>query len=205
MFFDPRVDPKPAPLAHNPFPALVAPRPIAWISSISADGNCNLAPYSHYNIVAVAPPMIMFAPNSREDSGAPKDTFRNVMAIPEFVVNIVSWDQRETMNRTSGLFDYGISEFESLGIASEASVNVRPRRVAAAPAALECRVWNIIDLPRAVSGRQCHIVIGEVVGIHIDPAVIVGGRVDAKLLQQVARLGYFEYAVVRDIFQMPRP
>lgn len=205
LFFDPRTAERPSELAHNPFPALVAPRPIAWVSSVGRGGEVNLAPFSHFNIVSVDPPMIMFAPNSKDTAATPKDTFRNVGEVPEFVVNLVSWTQREAMNATSRVFGYGINEFEAAGVQPARCVNVRPPRVAGSPAALECKVWQIVDLPMGRSGRQSHVVIGEVVGIHIARETIVAGKVDAARLQQVARLGYFEYLVVRETFHMKRP
>lgn len=205
LFFDPRESPRPNGLSHNPFPALVAPRPIAWVSSMGRSGEPNLAPFSHFNIVSVEPAMVMFAPNSKDGAGTPKDTLRNVREIPEFVVNLVSAKQREPMNLTSSVLPYGTSEFAFAGIEAVPSVNVRPPRVADSKAALECKVWQIIDLPRGKSPRSCHIVIGEVVGIHISPDVIVDGKVSAVRLEQVARLGYFEYLAVNETFEMRRP
>ncbi len=205
LFFDPRVTLRPQPLTHNPFPALVAPRPIAWISSISAAGKTNLAPYSHFNIVAADPPMVMFAPSAKNGAGAPKDTLRNVREVPEFVINLVDWKQREAMNLTSKALDHGVSEFDIAGVEQVPSINVRPPRAAGSRAALECKVWQIIELPVSATRRQCHIVIGEVVGIHIALDVIVDGRVSAERLEQIARLGYFDYSTVHETFQMERP
>jgi flavin reductase (DIM6/NTAB) family NADH-FMN oxidoreductase RutF len=127
---------------------------------MSADGNTiwRLIPIT--TSWRCRPSSIVFAPNSRQDTGEPKDTLKNVREILVFVVNIVGSDQRKTMNLTPGLFDYGVSEFESLGIASIPLVSVRPPRVAGSPAALECRAWNSITLPRCDSG-QSHVVIGE--------------------------------------------
>jgi flavin reductase (DIM6/NTAB) family NADH-FMN oxidoreductase RutF len=205
MFYDPRVSAPPAEFTHNPFPALIAPRPIAWVSSIGIEGHVNLAPYSHFNIVAVDPPMVMFAPSTKDDHGTPKDTLRNVTEVPEFVINIVSYDQRELMNLTSKMHDYGINEFEAAGLATAASINVRPPRVGQCRAALECLVWKIVELPKGPLNRPASIVIGEVVGIHVDPSIVSGGRVRAGLLRQVARMGYLEYSAVLDTFEMPRP
>ena len=205
MFYDPRLSSPPAELTHNPFPALIAPRPIAWVSSIGHGGHVNLAPYSHFNIAAVDPPMVMFAPAAKDERGTPKDTLRNVTEVPEFVVNIVSYDQRELMNLTSKVHDYGVSEFEAAGLATAPSINVRPPRVAQCRAALECRVWKTLELPKGPLNRRAHVVIGEVVGIHVDPSIVSAGRVQASLLQQVARLGYLEYSAVFETFEMPRP
>jgi flavin reductase (DIM6/NTAB) family NADH-FMN oxidoreductase RutF len=205
MFYDPRISNPPAEFSHDPFPALVGPRPIAWVSSVGRAGHVNLAPYSHFNIVAIDPPMVMFAPSTKDDRGTPKDTLRNVTEVPEFVVNIVSFDQRELMNLTSKIHDYGINEFEAAGVETAASINVRPPRVAQCRAALECRVWKIVKLPKGPLNRPASIVIGEVVGIHVDPSIVSAGRVQAGLLRQVARLGYLEYSSVLDTFEMPRP
>jgi flavin reductase (DIM6/NTAB) family NADH-FMN oxidoreductase RutF len=135
----------------------------------------------------------------------PKDTLRNLLEVPEFVVSVVSWDMRDEMNATSQVLPYGVNKFEAAGIAAAVSTNVRPSRVENAKAALECNVAQIIDLPRGRGGRQNHIVIGDIVGIHIAEQVIVDGRVDAARLAQVCRLGYFEYAVIRETFEMRRP
>jgi flavin reductase (DIM6/NTAB) family NADH-FMN oxidoreductase RutF len=205
MFYDPRASSPPPEFSHNPFPALVAPRPIAWVSTIGQGGQVNLAPYSHFNIVAVDPPMVMFAPSAKDEHDTPKDTLRNVTEVPQFVVNIVSYDHREAMNLTSKVHDYGVSEAEVAGLATVPSVNVRPPRVAQCRAALECFVWKIVQLPKGPLNRRAHVVIGEVVGIHVDPSIVVAGRVQAGLLQQVARLGYLEYTAVFDTFEMLRP
>jgi flavin reductase (DIM6/NTAB) family NADH-FMN oxidoreductase RutF len=140
MFFDPRISLKPPPFTHNPFPALVAPRPIAWVSTISGTGAVNLAPFSHFNIVSIDPPMVMFAPNCKDGSGTHKDTLRNVLEMQEFVVSVVSGDQRVAMNATSRGLRYGESEFDAVGIAAAGSINVRPPRVADSRAALECKL-----------------------------------------------------------------
>jgi len=205
LFYDPRVVSRPAPLTHNPLLALVAPRPIAWISTMDRTGRLNLAPFSHFNIVSVDPPMVMFAPNSKDEAGAPKDTLRNVGEVPEFVVNVVSWEQREQMNATSKILPFGESEFALAGVEPKSSVSVRPPRVADSKAALECRVWRVVELPSGRSKRNCHIVIGEVVGIHISPDIIVDGRICAQRLAQISRLGYFDYLVVQETFEMRRP
>lgn len=205
MFYDPRVSPPPCEFSHNPFPALIAPRPIAWVSSIGHGGHVNLAPYSHFNIAAVDPPMVMFAPSNKDERGTPKDTLRNVTEVPEFVINIVSYEQRESMNLTSKMHEYGVSEFEAAGLATAPSVNVRPPRVAGCRASLECQVWKIVALPNGPLNRPASIVIGKVVGIHVDPSVVSKGRVQAGLLKHVARHGYLEYSAVFETFEMPRP
>jgi len=205
MFYETASGAYPATLSHNPFPALVAPRPIAWITTVGADGTTNLAPYSHYNIVSVDPPMVMFAPSDKEGQGSPKDTLRNVREIPEFVVNIATWRLRELINASSAVLAYGDSELERCALATAPSMLVRPPRVEGVPAALECRVFDTLRLPVGKGGRASSIVIGQVVGIHIDDAMIVDGRVDALKLAQLARLGYLEYSFVNNVFEMKRP
>lgn len=189
-------------LAHDPFKALVAPRPIGWISTLDARGRANLAPYSFFNAVADAPPMVMVSSTGRKpDQDGTKDTAANIRATGEFVVNIVSFALRHAMNASSGRFAAGEDEFERAGLTKAASVVVAPPRVAEAPAALECRIWRIIDLPGAANT----LVLGEVVGVHIDPAAIVGGLVDVTRYNPLARLGYRDYSAVREVFALPRP
>jgi flavin reductase (DIM6/NTAB) family NADH-FMN oxidoreductase RutF len=204
MFYDPRRELAPAPLRHNPINTLVAPRPIGWISTVSADGVPNLAPYSYFNAVSADPPVVVFAPNAKEDGGF-KDSYRNLLEVPEFVVSIVSAPLAAAMNETSATFEYGIDEFAAVGIAAAASQGVRPPRVAAAPAALECRVFARLDLPAGRAGRRSQLVVGEVTGIWIDDAVIRDGAVDQLALAQVARLGRNDYTTVERLFEMKRP
>jgi flavin reductase (DIM6/NTAB) family NADH-FMN oxidoreductase RutF len=200
MFFRPGLDPHG--LAHNPFKALIAPRPIGWISSLDADGRVNLAPYSFFNAVAEAPPMLAYANNGvKLGLGEGKDSLGNIRATGEFVANVVSFALRDAMNATSGPYPHGEDEFATAGLTPAASRLVAPPRVAEAPAALECRLWRIIDLP----GENNHLVIGEVVGIHIDEAAVVDGKVDITLYRPVARLGYRDYAAVNETFSMHRP
>ncbi len=203
MFYDPRQGVA-APLRHNPLNVLVAPRPIGWISTISHSGVANLAPFSYFNAISADPAMLMFAPNAKPD-GCHKDTLRNLGEVPQFVVNIVSAQMIGAMNATSATFEFGIDEFDAVGIARAPCVNVRPPRVDAAAASLECEVHDVIALPAGASGRGSHLVIGNVVGIHIAQSCIRDGAVDQLSLAQVARLGRNDYTVVREIFEVPRP
>lgn len=204
MFYDPREGLRPAPLTHNPLNALVAPRPIGWIATVSASGAHNLAPFSYFNAVSADPPMVVFAPNGKS-GGGPKDTLANVQEVGEFTVSIVSAELARVMNETSAEADRGVSEFELAGLAAAPSRLVRPWRVARARAALECAVWDIVALPAGASGRGSHLVLGSVIGIHIDDDLIVGGRVDTMALAPLARLGYFDYGVIGESFEMLRP
>ena len=205
MFYDPRLNVRPAPLTHNPINALVAPRPIGWIGSLSAAGEENLAPFSYFNVFSAEPVVVAFAPNAKQSDGGPKDTLANVRAVGQFTASIVSEPLAVQMNETSRVLAHGVSEFVAAGLTAAPSTNVTPPHVGAALAVLECQVFDIIALPQKPGGRGSHLVLGEVVGIHIDDAVIVDGRIDTLALQQVARLGYFDYTVVRELFEMPRP
>jgi flavin reductase (DIM6/NTAB) family NADH-FMN oxidoreductase RutF len=148
--------------------------------------------------------MVIFGPNAKNDQEA-KDSYRNVLEVPEFVVNIVSADLKEQMIATSAPVDHGVNEMELAGLAAAKSSNVRPPRVALAKAALECVVYQTGDLPTGHDGRTSHFVIGQVVGIHIDDSIIRDGKVDETLIRQISRLGYFNYNEVKDVFVMKRP
>jgi len=205
MHYDPRIDLKPAPLRFNPLNALVAPRPIGWITSIDREGRINLAPFSYFNAFSSDPPIVGFAPNAHANGGS-KDTLRNVEAVPEFTASIVSADLARPMNETSRQLPYGENELVAAGLTAVASKYVRTPRVGEARAALECRVFQIVALPAGTDGRGSHLVLGEVVGVYIDDALIGrNGRVDSMALQQVARLGYHDYTNVAAIYEMRRP
>lgn len=187
-------------LPHDPFKALVVPRPIGWISTVSPSGVVNLAPYSFFNAVSARPPMVMFAPDR------PKDSQANAEAAGEFVVNLATWDLREAMNATSAPVGPEVSEPELAGLAMAPSRLVRPPRVAAAAAALECRWVKTVSLETATGDAVSDVmVIGEVVSIHIDDSVIVDGRVDLSSRRPIARLGYMDYGVLDTVFSMQRP
>lgn len=200
MFYRPGVDPHG--LAHNPFKALVSPRPIGWISTVDARGRANLAPYSFFNAVADTPPMVMYASTGRKiGRDEAKDTLANIRATSEFVVNVVPKALADAMNVSSGALAPDEDEFARAGLDRAASRVVAPPRVAAAPASLECRLWQVIDLP----GEDNFMVLGEVVGIHIDAGVIVAGKVDVTRFNPLARLGYRDYAAVESVFALDRP
>lgn len=187
-------------LPHSPSKAIVAPRPIGWISTLSRDGVPNLAPYSFFNMVSDRPPSVMFA------SDRVKHSAENARATGEFVANLASRDLAELVNASSVDAPAGVDEFEHCGIEKAPSVIVRPPRVAAAHAALECRVSHAFHM-RGADGREAEtfIVIGEVVGVHIDDRYVKDGRFDASLAGNLARLGYFDYLSVGELFEMHRP
>jgi len=188
-------------LPHDPFKSLVAPRPIGWVSTRSASGAVNLAPYSFFNAVAEDPPMLAFSSNGAKDSA----TFAG--EIEEFVWNLVTWELREAMNETSAPLPRGSSEFERAGLQMAPSRLVAPPRVAASPCAMECRVVHHLEL-HDVDGRPCdqHLVIGQVVGVHLDETRLADGALDTAALRSVARCGGpADYTVVESIFKMARP
>ena len=188
-------------LAHDPFKALVAPRPIGWISTVSAGGAVNLAPYSFFNAIGEQPPMLAFS------SSGPKDSATFAGEVREFVWNLVTWELRAAMNETSAPLPRGVSEFERAGLEMAPSRLVAPPRVAASPCAMECRVVHQVELAD-VDGNPADqfLVVGQVVGVHLDEASIVDGNVETARLRPVARCGGTgDYAVVESTFRMIRP
>jgi len=201
---------KAAGLPHSPFTAIVGPRPIGWVSSMDAQGRCNLAPFSYFNGVAAAPPMVMFACNGdHTKEGVPsesKDTLAIVRETGEFVVNLATWELREQMNTSSAPAPRGVDEFELAGLAKAPSTIVKPPRVAASPINLECKVVQIVALPtHEPSGTRNNLVVGSVVGIHIRDDLIEDGRVNISKVKPLLRLGYFDYAFIDSVFEIRRP
>ncbi len=198
MYYDPRTQPHG--LRHDPYNALVVPRPIGWISTVSAEGIVNLAPYSFFNIVANRPPYVMFASAQRKDSQ------RNAEVSGEFVVSMATWQLREEVNLTSAAVEPGVSEPVLAKLAMAPSIAVKPPRVAASPVALECTYTKTVDLPGADGQPHfCAIVIGAVVGIYVSDEIIVDGLVDMHRAQPISRIGYMDYATLGEIFAMQRP
>ena len=189
-------------LPHNPFSAIVAPRPIGWISTRATDGSENLAPYSFFNAVAYTPPQVVFASTSaKPDRGDTKDSVANIRETGVFCCNIVSYALSEAMNDSSGPWDRQVDEFRHTGLARATCETIACSRVAAAPAALECRMSRMVTL----AGPSNFLVIGEVTGIHIHDDALVDGRLDVTRFQPVARLGYRDFARVSELFTMKRP
>ena len=197
MFYEPA---KGHGLPHDPSKAIVAPRPIGWISTIDKEGKINLAPYSFFNAFSTKPFIVWFSSEGEKDSA----TFAGETG--EFVANLVSRDLAQKMNRTAVDAPRGVSEFGYADLAMAPSRLVAPPRVAEAPAALECRVTEIIR-PRALDGTQTSAVVvaGEVVGVHIDDAYLKDGMFDIVRAGNVSRLGYMDYASIDEIFSMRRP
>lgn len=187
-------------LPHDPFKALVAPRPIGWVSSVGASGAVNLAPYSFFNAISSNPPMVILSSEGRKDSVVFIEETR------EFVCNIATMDLAQEMNMTSAPLPRGLSEFTHAGLAMAESRIVKAPRVAAAHAALECRLVSISEV-HDLGGRPINrwLIIGQVVGVHIEDRFLVDGLVDTAAMQPIARCGYADYAVVDKVFSIARP
>ena len=187
-------------LPHDPVKALIAPRPIGWICAVSAAGDVNLSPYSFFNQVSDTPHMVMFSSAGR------KDALAFVEETGEFTCSVVSWEQRDAMNRTSAPLPRGQNEFEHAGLQPEPSVLVRPPRVRGAPAALECRLVKTLELAPLDGGEASYVMaIGQVVGVYIDDRVMVDGTVDTLRLQIISRAGYHDYFVADTRISLTRP
>lgn len=200
MFYEPHK--KNHGLPHDPFKAIIAPRPIGWISSMSARGEINLAPYSFFNGISTDPPMVMFASEGR------KDSIVFVEETGEFVCNLATWELREEMNTTSGPYPRGIDEMVEAGLEAAPCVRVKPPRVKASPCALECKWLQTVrldDIDGAATQR--YVVFGQVVGVHIDERFITGGLLDTAAMQPIARAGYHDYFVAtpQTRFSIRRP
>lgn len=187
-------------LAHDPIKACVVPRPIGWISTLSAAGIPNLAPYSFFNLVATNPTFVMYASCGRTSHGE-KDTVTNISRTGEFVVNMATWHQRNEMLASSESVAPEVNEFEHTGLVALPSRLVKAPRVGGAPVHLECVHHQTLELPPSNDGPNI-VVFGRVVGVHIDDALIEGGKLDLTRVSPIARLGYAEYACVEKIFSM---
>lgn len=198
MFYDPRSEPHG--LAHNPWTALIVPRPIGWISTLSATGVANLAPYSFFNAVSGLPPFVMFSSAGRKDSQT------NIEATGAFVVNMATADLAAAMNASSAAAPPEVDEFALAGLQKAPGRNVAVPHVAASPVAIECVLSRIVPLTaRDGTPARSDVIFGEVVGIHIAERVIVDGKLDIARLRPLSRLGYMDYAITSEVFAMERP
>lgn len=188
-------------LPHDPFKAILAPRPIGWVSTVDTNGLVNLAPYSFFNGFNSDPPIVGFSSEGR------KDSVSNAEATGEFVCNMVTRDLAELMNATSANVSHDINEMALVGLEPAASTLVKPPRVARAAAAFECKVVQILPLhDLAGDALESYLVLGQVVGVHINPAFLIEGRFDTAAARPIARCGYRgDYAEVTGLFEMIRP
>jgi len=194
------IDPEEVSSMYRTLAGAVVPRPIAWVSTTSPDGVDNLAPYSFFNVVAVDPPVVKFAPvDDSESPGGLKDTPRNIQATEEFVVNVVTESVAEAMNRTSATLPPGESEFDHADLTRGDSREVTPPRVAESPVAFECSLYEMVD----VGGST--MVLGEVEWVHLDDDVTTEGKMDVEKLDAIGRLSGSLYAATDDRFAMERP
>jgi flavin reductase (DIM6/NTAB) family NADH-FMN oxidoreductase RutF len=186
-------------LPYNPFKAIVSPRPVGWITSMSAKGEINLAPYSFFNAVSDSPPIVMFSSDGKKDS----ITF--IEETEEFVCSLATLDLMKAVVATGYEFPRGVNEMAEAGLAPAPSRLVRPPRVAASPCALECKLLQVVAL-HDLEERPAHryVTFGQVVGVHIDEGFIRDGRLDTAAMQPIARCGYADYAVVDKVIPVLR-
>lgn len=202
MFYRPGIDDHGLP--RDPFKACVVPRPIGWISTMSTDGKANLAPYSQFNNLTFDPPYVMFSGNQKED-GMSKDTVVNAEKTGRFVWNLATWDLREHVNITAEQVDHGVDEFERAGLEKEPARLSNIPMVKRSPVKFECRYHTTVRLPGNTPVGTVDVVIGRVEAIHISEHVLTDGILDIRKTQPIARCGYYEYAVVRETFEMIVP
>jgi flavin reductase (DIM6/NTAB) family NADH-FMN oxidoreductase RutF len=187
----------------------VAPRPIAWVSTVSASGQPNLAPFSFFNAVCVDPPLLAFAPGLRQpkepqaSDGEAKDTLHNIRETKEFVVNIVTYELAESMNLTSGEYDASVNEFEVAKVTPQVSRRVRPPRVAESPVSFECKLHQILDFSQRPTSSS--LVIGQIVSIDMSDAHLKSGKLDRNSLDLIGRMGGIQYTRTTQRFEMVRP
>ncbi len=176
----------------------VVPRPIGWISTLSRKGVPNLAPYSFFNALSQSPPIVVFGSNGRHAHGA-KDTARNILETGEFVCNMATFDLRFEVRATSEAEQPEVNEFERVGLEFEASSLVTPPRVKASPVHIECVLLKTVELPSELEDNL--LIIGRVVGVHINDACLTDGRIDLSRIRPLARLGYGQFSTISEILK----
>ena len=181
----------------------ITPRPIAWVSTISAAGKTNLAPFSFFQGVCAKPPTVIFC-GSNDRTGKKKDSVINVREVPEFVVNLVPYSLRESMNLTAATLPYGESEFEKFNIPTAPSETIRPPRVADAPVAFECKLERIVELGEGALGSS--VVFGTILRMHVNESILnAEGCIDPAKLDVIGRLGGDFYTRTTELFAIKRP
>ena len=203
MFYEPK---RGYPFDINPFAALVFPRPIGWVSSLSKNGIANLAPYSFFNAIAYEPPQIMFSATDFHSQGGLKDSIANVLSTKEFVVNLATKKLKIKVNQSSIDASHEIDEFKLCELKKRKSKIVKPPSIADSPVNLECRLLKKINLKTKTNNKnQNKMIIGEVVGIYIDNKFIKEGKINSLAMCSISRMGYTEYTEVNSKFLMTRP
>jgi flavin reductase (DIM6/NTAB) family NADH-FMN oxidoreductase RutF len=203
MYFEPGVTDHG--LAHDPFKSCVIPRPIGWISTVDAQGRHNLAPYSQFQNVTFDPPIVMFSAN-QNTNGRRKDSVENAEQSGQFVWNMATYDLREAVNASAEELPHGVDEFERAGLTKLPSRLVKPMRVKGSPIQFECVYLNTLRFPGGSAMGTADVVFGRVVAVHIDDEVIgPDGLVDVLKIKPLARMGYYDYTYVDNVFQMVIP
>ena len=192
-------------LDHDPFKSCVVPRPIGWISTISEKGIHNLAPYSQFQNLTFDPPYVMFSAN-QNTNGKRKDTVVNIEATGEFAHNMATYDLREAVNKSAQEVPPDVDEFEIAGVTKNHSKLIRPARVAESPVHFECEYYQTLRLPGDGPMGTVDIIIGRVIGIHINEEYITAnGKLDIPRIKPLARMGYYDYAAIESVFEMEIP
>ncbi|WP_366657212.1 flavin reductase family protein [Fodinicurvata sp. EGI_FJ10296] len=193
------------PLPFDPFKACTVPRPIGWLSTVSGAGQHNLAPYSQWQNLTYDPPMVMLAAN-QSVLGGRKDSVRNIEETGWFVWNMATWDLREAVNISAMALPHGVDEFERAGLDTLPSVDAPCLRVAQSPCHFECKYVTTLRLPGKTDVGTTDLIVGEVVRIHVnDDALTPEGKLDVLKIRPIARLGYYDYTVIDNIFEMRIP
>ncbi|WPZ36598.1 flavin reductase family protein [Thalassobaculum sp. OXR-137] len=196
---------EPCPLPFSPFKSCTVPRPIGWLSTVSTEGVPNLAPYSQWQNLTFDPPMVMFAANQLSD-GRRKDTVINAEQTGWFVWNMATYDLREAVNITAMELPSEVDEFERAGVTKAPCIDAPGPRVAESPAHFECRYLSTHRLQGRSSHGWVDVVYGEVMRIHVDDAVVMpDGKMDIARIRPLARLGYYDYTSVTEVFEMRIP
>ncbi len=190
-------------VAYARLTEIIQPRPIALASTLDPEGGPNLAPFSFYNLISCNPPLLAFCPQISGRSGQKKDTLRNIEKHPEFVIATVTKSIAEQVNQASAPFEYGVNEFEKVGLTPVKAELVNGFLVKESPVNIECRLLEIRSY--GSEGGAGHLIVGEIRLIHIDEAVINDGKIDPALLQAVGRMGGEDWCTTSDRFDFPRP
>ena len=201
MFYEPKSG---HPFKIDPYKALVFPRPIGWISSLSKKGIPNLAPYSYFNAVADEPPQVMFCSNGDSAYGGYKDSLTNILSTKEFVVNFATANTRDAMNISSSNYKPNEDEFVAAKLKKRKSKLVKPPSVNDSPVNLECKLLKTLKL-KTNTKKISTMVIGEIIGIYINNKFIKNGRIDSVSMRYISRMGYSEYSTISSKFNLKRP
>ena len=203
MHYNPCTDENPLPF--DPFKSCTVPRPIGWISTISKSGLSNLAPFSQWQNITYDPPIVMFSADQHVD-GRKKDTVINAEETGYFVWNMATYDLREAVNKSAQPVARGVDEFELAGVTKAPCIDAPGFRVAESPCHFECKYLNTLRFPGTTKVSDADVVFGQVVRIHVnEDFVLPSGKLDILRIRPLARLGYYDYTTVTEIFEMRIP